>query len=89
MQDDLLAALGADAARRSCSSPTTSTRRRSCPTSWWCCPTRPGRVHAVVMNPLGRPRDDATRVSDEFAAAKRVLWNELQAARRATPALAG
>jgi len=51
--------------------------------------SRPGRVHAVVKNPLGRPRDDATRVSDEFAAAKRVLWTELQAARRATPALAG
>jgi NitT/TauT family transport system ATP-binding protein len=51
--------------------------------------SRPGRVHAIVQNPLGRPRDDATRVSDEFAAAKRVLWTNLQAARRAAPALAG
>jgi NitT/TauT family transport system ATP-binding protein len=45
--------------------------------------SRPGRVHAIVKNPLGRPRNDATRVSDEFAAAKRVLWTQLQAARRA------
>ena len=43
--------------------------------------SRPGRVHAVVRNPLPRPRDEATRVSDAFAAAKRVLWTELQAAR--------
>ena len=51
--------------------------------------SRPGRVHAIVPNPLGRPRDDAARVSDEFAAAKRALWNELQAARRAMPTMSG
>jgi NitT/TauT family transport system ATP-binding protein len=47
--------------------------------------SRPGRVHSVVRSPLARPRTEATRVSDEFAAAKRVLWNALQAARQATP----
>jgi NitT/TauT family transport system ATP-binding protein len=45
--------------------------------------SRPGRVHSVVANPLGRPRDEATRVSDAFAAAKRALWTTLQAARDA------
>jgi NitT/TauT family transport system ATP-binding protein len=45
---------------------------------------RPGRVHALIRNPLPRPRDDATRVSDEFAAAKRELWTALQAAREAS-----
>ncbi len=44
--------------------------------------SRPGRVHTIVKNPLGRPRDEATRVSDEFAGAKRNLWTALQAARR-------
>ena len=43
--------------------------------------SRPGRVHAIVDNPLARPRVEATRVSDEFAAAKRVLWMALQEAR--------
>ena len=33
--------------------------------------SRPGRVHAIVANPLARPRIEATRVSDEFTAAKR------------------
>jgi NitT/TauT family transport system ATP-binding protein len=46
--------------------------------------SRPGRVHAIVDNPLRRPRTEATRVSDEFAAAKRALWNALQAARGAS-----
>jgi len=45
--------------------------------------SRPGRVHAIVRNPLGRPRVEATRVSDEFAAAKRTLWNAMQDARKA------
>jgi NitT/TauT family transport system ATP-binding protein len=44
--------------------------------------SRPGRVHALVRSPLARPRNEATRVSDEFAAAKRALWTELQAARQ-------
>jgi NitT/TauT family transport system ATP-binding protein len=46
--------------------------------------SRPGRVHAIVDNPLGRPRDEATRVSDAFTAAKRALWSALQDARRAS-----
>lgn len=46
--------------------------------------SRPGQVHAIVRNPLGRPRDESTRVSDEFAAAKRQLWLTLQAARSPT-----
>ena len=45
--------------------------------------SRPGRVHATIESPLARPRNEATRVSDEFAAAKRVLWNALQSARAA------
>jgi NitT/TauT family transport system ATP-binding protein len=45
--------------------------------------SRPGRVHTLVRNQLGRPRNEATRVSDEFAAAKRALWTTLQAARQA------
>ena len=45
--------------------------------------SRPGRVHSMFKNPLGRPRVEATRVSDEFAAAKRELWSALQAARQA------
>ena len=45
--------------------------------------SRPGRVHAIIDNPLRRPRNEATRVSDEFAAAKRALWTSLQDARRA------
>ena len=52
--------------------------------------SRPGRVHAIIDNPLRRPRDEATRVSDEFAAAKRALWVALQDARAkgaAAPAL--
>ena len=42
---------------------------------------RPGRIHAVIENTLSRPRIEATRVSDEFIAAKRVLWTALQDAR--------
>jgi NitT/TauT family transport system ATP-binding protein len=45
--------------------------------------SRPGRVHATIRNPLGRPRNEATRVGDAFAAAKRELWTALQDARRA------
>lgn len=44
--------------------------------------SRPGRVHSLVRSPLARPRNEATRVSDEFAAAKRALWTEMQAARQ-------
>ncbi|HZQ63285.1 MAG TPA: ABC transporter ATP-binding protein [Casimicrobiaceae bacterium] len=52
--------------------------------------SRPGRVHATIDNPLARPRNEATRMSDAFAAAKRELWNAMQAARTAniTPAAA-
>ena len=50
---------------------------------------RPGRVHALIRNPLPRPRDEATRVSDAFAAAKRELWTALQAARAASGPPAG
>ena len=35
-----------------------------------------------ASNPLPRPRNEATRVSDEFAAAKRALWTALQDARQ-------
>ena len=48
--------------------------------------SRPGRVHAMVRNPLPRPRNEETRVGDAFAAAKRALWTTLQAARRETAA---
>ena len=44
--------------------------------------SRPGRVHALFRNPLPRPREEATRLSDDFAGARRALWNLLQAARR-------
>lgn len=43
--------------------------------------SRPGRISTIVENPLRRPRVDATRVSDEFTAAKRVLWTAMQDAR--------
>ena len=43
--------------------------------------SRPGRVHAIVRSALPRPRNADTRVSDAFAAAKRVLWSTLQEAR--------
>jgi NitT/TauT family transport system ATP-binding protein len=46
--------------------------------------SRPGRVHAVVVNPLARPRTDETRVSDAFTAAKRELWMAMQSARAAS-----
>ena len=45
--------------------------------------SRPGRVHAIIENPLQRPRNEATRVGDAFAAAKRALWSALQSARAA------
>ena len=48
--------------------------------------SRPGRIHTLITNPLGRPRTESTRVSDEFAAAKRTLWNAMQAARQPVPA---
>jgi NitT/TauT family transport system ATP-binding protein len=44
--------------------------------------SRPGRVHAIVRNTVARPRNESTRVSDEFATAKRALWTTLQAARQ-------
>ena len=43
--------------------------------------SRPGRIHSIVPIDIGRPRDERTRLSDEFAAAKRSLWNAMQAAR--------
>ena len=45
--------------------------------------SRPGRIHSLVEIDLARPRSEETRVSDEFFAAKRELWNALQAARKA------
>ena len=48
--------------------------------------SRPGRIHTIITNPLGRPRTEVTRVSDEFAASKRTLWNAMQAARQPVPA---
>ena len=48
--------------------------------------SRPGRVHAIVQNPLARPRTEETRVGDAFAAAKRELWKCMQAARAASGA---
>ena len=45
---------------------------------------RPGQVHARLENPLPRPRSEATRVTDAFAAAKRELWMALQSARSAS-----
>jgi NitT/TauT family transport system ATP-binding protein len=44
--------------------------------------SRPGRIHSVVPIELERPRSEQTRLSNEFAAAKRNLWGALQAARR-------
>jgi NitT/TauT family transport system ATP-binding protein len=46
--------------------------------------SRPGRVHASIRNPLARPRNEESRVSDAFTAAKRELWMTMQAARKAT-----
>jgi len=50
---------------------------------------RPGRVHAILDNPLARPRVEATRVSDEFNAAKRTVWLALQDARQNSATLSG
>jgi len=50
---------------------------------------RPGRVHAILDNPLTRPRVEATRVSDEFTAAKRTIWLALQDARQNSATLSG
>ena len=50
---------------------------------------RPGRVHAILDNPLPRPRVEATRVSDEFNAAKRTVWLALQDARQDSATLSG
>ena len=43
--------------------------------------SRPGEVHSIVPIEIDRPRNEETRLSNEFAAAKRKLWHELQAAR--------
>ena len=43
--------------------------------------SRPGRIHSIVPIELERPRSEQTRLSNEFAAAKRKLWGALQAAR--------
>jgi NitT/TauT family transport system ATP-binding protein len=50
---------------------------------------RPGRVHAILDNPLTRPRVEPTRVSDEFNAAKRTVWLALQDARQNSATLSG
>jgi NitT/TauT family transport system ATP-binding protein len=42
---------------------------------------RPGRVASIVPIGIGRPRNEATRVSDEFLKAKRALYEAMQAAR--------
>jgi NitT/TauT family transport system ATP-binding protein len=42
---------------------------------------RPGRVASIIRVAIDRPRNEATRVSDEFVAAKRELWSAMQAAR--------
>jgi NitT/TauT family transport system ATP-binding protein len=41
---------------------------------------RPGRVAAIVPIDVPRPRDEQTRLGDAFAAAKRAVWNAMQAA---------
>lgn len=43
--------------------------------------SRPGEIHSIVPIEIARPRREETRLSDEFAAAKRTLWHEMQAAR--------
>lgn len=43
---------------------------------------RPGRVHAIVRNPLPRPRSEEIRVSDAFVAVRRTLWATMQGARK-------
>ena len=46
--------------------------------------SRPGHVHSLLPITLGRPRTAVTRVSDEFARAKRELWEAMQDARSAS-----
>ena len=48
--------------------------------------SRPGRIHALISNPLSRPRTAEARVSDAFAAAKRALWTTMQDARKSSGA---
>jgi NitT/TauT family transport system ATP-binding protein len=43
----------------------------------------PGRIHALLSISLPRPRNGDTRMTDEFAAAKRELWAAMQSARAA------
>ena len=45
--------------------------------------SRPGRIHALQNISLPRPRNADTRMTDEFAAAKRELWTAMQSARAA------
>jgi hypothetical protein len=40
-------------------------------------------VDEIVKNPLAHPRMEQSRVGDDFAAVKRVVWSALQAARQA------
>jgi NitT/TauT family transport system ATP-binding protein len=44
--------------------------------------SRPGRISAIVPIQLDRPRNEATRVSDDFIRAKRELWTAMQEARK-------
>lgn len=42
---------------------------------------RPGRIASTIRIDIDRPRDETTRVSDAFVAAKRELWGAMQTAR--------
>jgi NitT/TauT family transport system ATP-binding protein len=46
--------------------------------------SRPGHVHSLLPITLARPRTAVTRVGDEFAHAKRELWEAMQDARSAS-----
>jgi NitT/TauT family transport system ATP-binding protein len=42
---------------------------------------RPGRIASTIQIKIDRPRDERTRISDGFIAAKRELWAAMEAAR--------
>ena len=44
--------------------------------------SRPGEIHSILPIEISRPRNEETRLSNEFAAAKRMLWHEMQSARK-------